>query len=193
MSARVPTAFRPLETNKSFGVFEAPVPRRTATAAPSSIYYGTGSSIDTDSYAQERMQLLSRLEQRWYPVRPSTCNPCSSSDCAQPIPRRSYPSSFSGMNSAGTSRPSSSSSQVDLFAAEDAACMELRGIFGNSEFTGSASRSSSANSSIMDVSSRSFDSDMGLFPLEEIIVCPQTPPMRSHNPVPLNTGFGRGY
>ncbi|KAJ2726427.1 hypothetical protein GGI07_000565 [Coemansia sp. Benny D115] len=166
MSPRVPTAFRPLETTSSMGLFEAPVPRRTATAAP------------VDRYAQERLQLLSRLEQRWYPARPSSCAPRS--NCVAPVPTKSF---------VGSRPMSASSSQSDV-SEDDAACLELRGILGYVGQGPASSRSSSATSSFY---AESVDSDMGLFPLEEIVVCPHTPPMRSHNPVPLNSSFGGIY
>ncbi|KAJ1725763.1 hypothetical protein LPJ53_000024 [Coemansia erecta] len=180
MSPRVPTAFRPLETTSSF---ESPVPRRTATVQPSSSASSfLCSDFSSESYAQERLQLLSRLEQRWYPARPNSCNPRS--DCVAPVPRKSFTSS----SSFGSRPPSSSGTFVD----DDAACLELRGIFSCDKLTTPSSRSSSA-SSTASTFAMSYESDSGLFPLEEIVIPPQTPPMRSMNTMPLNSGFGRAF
>ncbi|KAJ1642828.1 hypothetical protein LPJ64_005351 [Coemansia asiatica] len=181
MSSRVPTAFRPLETTSSFAAVEAPVPRRTATTLPAS--YDSDSSYD--SYAQERLQLLSRLEQRWYPVRASSCSP-RSSDCVAPVPRRSYAPSFS------SSRPSSSSSSgaaLEPLVAEDAACMELRGILCLDKHPHATSRASSASSSFC--GSQPGDHNLnGLQQLEEIVIYANSPPARSNNPMPMDSGFG---
>ncbi|KAJ1812063.1 hypothetical protein LPJ56_004043 [Coemansia sp. RSA 2599] len=180
MSSRVPTAFRPLETTSSFAAVEAPVPRRTATALPASYH----SDSFYDAYAQERLQLLSRLEQRWYPVRASSCSPRS--DCVAPVPRRSYAPSFT------SSRPSSSSSSfssaaLEPLVAEDAACMELRGILCFDKHLPATSRASSASSSHYG----EHDSN-GLQQLEEIVIYSNTPPARSNNPMPMDSGFGCG-
>ncbi|KAJ1966215.1 hypothetical protein GGI12_000237 [Dipsacomyces acuminosporus] len=180
MSPRVPTAFRPLETTNAAVVDS---PRRATTTVPQS--YG-------DSYDIERLQLLSRLEQRWCPSRPATCRPRS--DCVAPVPRRC----FVACNGQGGGRPTSSTSLVSSSPVdEDAACMELRGIFGHADFAPSASRSSSATSSVYAASTASDDaansSDYGLFPLEEIIVRSCSPISRSGNPMPLDAGFGTTY
>ncbi|KAI8321941.1 hypothetical protein GQ54DRAFT_311377 [Martensiomyces pterosporus] len=175
MSARVPTAFRPLETTRSF----ESSPRRATTTVPS--LYG-------DSYDHERLQLLSRLEQRWCPSRPATCRPRS--DCVAPVPRRCFvPCGGS------SSRPASSSSVASSPVDDDAACMELRGIFGHADTVPSASRSSSATSSMYASSSadETAGSDYGFFPLEEIIVRSCSPISRSGNPMPLDAGFGASY
>ncbi|KAJ1879412.1 hypothetical protein LPJ57_002850 [Coemansia sp. RSA 486] len=183
MSTRVPTAFRPLETTSSFAAVEVPVPRRTATALPASSSYYNDSFYD--SYAQERMQLLSRLEQRWYPVRASSCSPRS--DCVAPVPRRGFAPSFNA------SRPSSSSSSAALepLVAEDAACMELRGILCLDRHLQPTSRASSASSSFYG-SQPSEHELFGVQQLEEIVIFANTPPARSNNPMPMDSGFGSG-
>ncbi|KAJ2451867.1 hypothetical protein EV183_003329 [Coemansia sp. RSA 2336] len=154
MSTRVRTAFRPLERESS-GL-------RRATSVP----HG--------AYEQERLELLSRLEQRWSSSKPFAG--CPGNSCVAPVPRRTY------------SRPSSSSSQV-----EDMACMELRGILGSMEgATSPGSRSSSASSA----STGPFlamEQEMDLFPLEEIVVPGPSPITRSGNPMPLDAGFGAAF
>ncbi|KAJ1672186.1 hypothetical protein GGF44_002995 [Coemansia sp. RSA 1694] len=164
MSPRVPTAFRPLETTFSFD--SEPILRRATTSVPSMSYE-----------APERLELLSRLEQRWCPSRPATCGPARSSSCVAPVPRRSF-----------GSRPASSSSVSLSSFDEDAACLELRGIFGHGEEVGS-SRSSSATLSPYGRRSVS-PGDGGFFPLEEIVVNSHSPISRASNPMPLDLGFG---
>ncbi|KAJ2809331.1 hypothetical protein H4R20_000234 [Coemansia guatemalensis] len=178
MSTRVRTAFRPLETTASFDAKESVELRRAATSVPS-MYYGSN-----DACAPERLQLLSRLEQRWCSFQPlKTCS--KRSDCVAPVPRRQY--SYSSSDS----RPTSSGSLVE----DDLACMELRGIFGHGDAAAaSASRSSSASSSSTFTGPGvSMDHEMGLFPLEEIIVRAPSPISRSGNPMPLDAGFGAAF
>ncbi|KAJ2156951.1 hypothetical protein GGF46_004845 [Coemansia sp. RSA 552] len=180
MSPRVRTAFRPLETTASFEAHESVSLRRAATSVPSFSYYGG------DGCAPERLQLLSRLEQRWCPSRPSsTCNQRAA--CAAPVPLRQYAPSASG-----SSRPSSSSSLVE---EESLACMELRGILGYlDENVPASSRSSSASSSTHSAQLMPLpDHEVGLFPLEEIVVGPCSPITRSANPMPLDAGFGAAF
>ncbi|KAJ1763780.1 hypothetical protein GGH19_003401 [Coemansia sp. RSA 1807] len=168
--SRVRTAFRPLETTSSF---ESVGLRRAATSVPSMASYSH------DSYAHERMQLLSRLEQRWSPSGQSASRGQRSS-CVAPVPRKNY--------AANSSRPSSSGSLVE----DEMACVELRGIFGSFDATPSlGSRSSSASSDstgpLMAID------EMELFPLEEIIVPRASPIPRSGNPMPLNASFGAAF
>ncbi|KAJ1999152.1 hypothetical protein GGI04_004696 [Coemansia thaxteri] len=141
---------------------------------------------NSDLYGQERLQLLSRLEQRWCPSRPATCGPGSGSTCVAPVPRRSYTA-----GGGHSSRPASSSSSSSPFD-EGAAWLELRGIFGHGEEV-TLSRSSSATLSPYgrrSVSASSVDHEMVFFPLEEIVVSSQSPISRSGNPMPLDLGFG---
>ncbi|KAI9502314.1 hypothetical protein GGI25_006135 [Coemansia spiralis] len=169
MSARVPTAFRPLET-ASFD-YEPMAVRRAATALP---------SHKSDPHAQERLLLLSRLEQRWCASQGPTG--CLRSDCAAPVPRRMYSSSSS--SSLGSRQ------SPELHMMESDACMELRGIFGYSSdqlpLTGMRSPSSAS-------SSFSASDDCGFFPLEEIVVRADSPISRSGNPMPLDAGFGATF
>ncbi|KAJ2855121.1 hypothetical protein GGI22_004253 [Coemansia erecta] len=186
MSPRVPTAFRPLETTAS--VFDAPsTTRRAATAAPSHYY------SSNEFFAQERLMRLSRLEKRW--CASQGAGGCMRSDCAAPVPRRSFaPSSYSS-----TSHSSSSDMLPASPIDENDACKELRGIFGYSDQSlplSSSMRSPSSNSSHSSnnrMSSLSVDGDYGFFPLEEIIVRPGSPISRSGNPMPLDAGFGAAY
>ncbi|KAJ2355324.1 hypothetical protein H4S01_006926, partial [Coemansia sp. RSA 2610] len=152
--------FRPLETMGFEGL------RRAATSAPA---FG-------EAYAEERLQLLSRLEQRWSGGRPESGG--ARSTCVAPVPRRNY--------SAGASRPSSSGSLVD----DDLASLELRGIFSVDGAASPASRSSSATSAC---SAPPADHDLDLFPLEEIVVPTLSPITRSANPMPLDAGFGAPF
>ncbi|KAJ2824026.1 hypothetical protein FBU31_004101 [Coemansia sp. 'formosensis'] len=173
MSPRVPTAFRPLETSFSYDD-EEPIMRRAATSVPC--------ESGGYPYAPERLELLSRLEQRWCPSRPATCGPARSKTCVAPVPRRSF-----------GSRPSSSSSVSLSSFDEDAACLELRGIFGLGEDV-SLSRSSSATLSPYGRRSATPTSaDGGFFPLEEIVVNSHSPISRASNPMPLDLGFGSVY
>ncbi|KAJ2863358.1 hypothetical protein GGH94_003674 [Coemansia aciculifera] len=175
MSPRVPTAFRPLET--SFLFDEEPIMRRAATSVPLSMSYD-----GSDPYAPERLQLLSRLEQRWCPSRPATCGPPRSSTCVAPVPRRSF-----------GSRPSSSSSVSLSSFDEDAACLELRGIFGHGEEVSSSRSSSATLSPYGRRSVTPTSADGGFFPLEEIVVNSHSPISRASNPMPLDLGFGSAY
>ncbi|KAJ1662982.1 hypothetical protein IW140_004708 [Coemansia sp. RSA 1813] len=189
MSPRVPTAFRPLETTSS--VFDVPsTVRRAATAVPS--HYSSN-----ELFAQERLMRLSRLEKRWCASQGS--GGCLRSDCAAPVPRRSYaPSSYSS-SSGSLTRPSSSDMLPASPVDDNDACKELRGIFGYSDHSlplSSSMRSpssSSSHSSSHRMSSLSVDGDFGFFPLEEIIVRPGSPISRSGNPMPLDAGFGATY
>ncbi|KAJ1951454.1 hypothetical protein FBU59_000144 [Linderina macrospora] len=158
MSPRVPTAFRPLETTASFES-----PRRATTTVPS--FYG--------DYSCD-FSVLSRLEERWCPSRPATCRPRS--DCVAPVPRRGF----------APCRPSSSSSSS--LVDDDAACMELRSIFGHADIEPSSSRSSSLYAPSVEG-----QSDPGFFPLEEIVVRSCSPISRSSNPMPMNEGFGASF
>ncbi|KAJ2847717.1 hypothetical protein IWW36_003713 [Coemansia brasiliensis] len=171
MSSRVRTAFRPLEKNVSQ---ESTGIRRAATSVPSLSYVG-----GTD-YAQERLELLSRLEQRWCSSKPFDC--CPGSSCVAPVPRRTYSSS-------SNSRPSSSGSLVE----DDLACMELRGILGNIEGVASPGSRSSSASSASTGPFLAMDQEMDLFPLEEIVVPGPSPITRSGNPMPLDAGFGAAF
>ncbi|KAJ2538350.1 hypothetical protein EV175_006488 [Coemansia sp. RSA 1933] len=188
MSPRVPTAFRPLETTSS--VFDASsTMRRAATAVPS--HYSSN-----EFFAQERLQRLSRLEKRWCASQGSSGG-CMRSDCAAPVPRRSYaPSSYSSVS---LSCPSSSDMLPASPVDDNDACKELRGIFGYSDQSlplqsnMRSPSSSSSHSSNHRMSSLSVDGDFGFFPLEEIIVRPGSPISRSGNPMPLDAGFGTAY
>lgn len=210
MSPRVPTAFRPLESEHGI--------RRAATSVPSFL-----SSYD-DPYATERLELLSRLEQRWCPARPFTCSESisktentasshyGSDGYAAPVPRRSFVLNGNGSSSTLVSPTGSVRQSMSSPVDEDAACLELRGIFGHCSSGDSVnrplSRSSSAtlsqNGGIMaavttgqsgarsSVSSMDHH-DMGFFPLEEIVVSSGSPISRSGNPMPLDAGFGAVY
>ncbi|KAJ2821345.1 hypothetical protein IWW50_004674 [Coemansia erecta] len=176
MSPRVRTAFRPLETTSSFESHEGVGLRRAATSVPSLSSY---SGSPSDPYAQERLQLLSRLEQRWCPSQASVTL-TQRGNCFAPVPRRNH------LSSSPSSRPTSSSSLVE----DDLASVELRGILGSFDSAPSPnSRSSSASS----MSFMPIDHEMDLFPLEEIVVRKASPITRSGNPMPLNASFGSEF
>ncbi|KAJ2779310.1 hypothetical protein H4R18_004081 [Coemansia javaensis] len=183
MSPRVRTAFRPLELSQSpFEAADAVALRRAATSAPSAAHYYAAGDL---YYAPERLELLSRLEQRWCAPQQSLSKSSShcAAGCVAPVPRRHY------SQSSTSSRPSSSGS----FVSDDAASLELRGILGHADGpAASPSRSSSASSATYTAPYSSLASaDHDTFhPLEEIVVRSGSPIPRPGNPMPLDVGFG---
>ncbi|KAJ2763570.1 hypothetical protein IWQ56_004812 [Coemansia nantahalensis] len=178
MPPRVRTAFRPLEMTSPFDSIDAMALRRAATSVPALSHHSV------DPYAPERLQLLSRLEQRWCTSLPSSKSGACG-DCFAPVPRRTYSPSNAG------SRPTSSSSLVEPLVENDPASLELRGILGLADSgVASPSRSSSASSaSSWNLSTSPFHETM-IHPLEEIVVRSGSPILRSGNPMPLDAGFG---